>query len=67
MGWQQYVVKPAAMDRGAEGADNNAIPAGSSGVLSETALTHAPALTEQFIRENGIPLEQAIRQVRANI
>ncbi|XP_043270875.1 RNA-binding protein fusilli isoform X2 [Venturia canescens] len=62
MGWQQYVVKPAAMDRGVDGADTNAIPAGSSGVLSETALAHAPALTEEFIRENGVSLEQAIRQ-----
>ena len=64
MGFQQYVVKPAAMDRGADSGENTAIPAGSSGVISETALAHAPALTEQLIRDTGVPLEEAIQQVR---
>ena len=44
------------------GSDNPAV-AGSSGVISEAALAHAPALTERNLREHGIPLEQAIEQV----
>lgn len=44
------------------GSDNPAV-AGSSGVISEAALAHAPALTERTVREHGIPLEQAIQQV----
>lgn len=44
------------------GSDNPAV-AGSSGIISEAALAHAPALTERTLRELGIPLEQAIEQV----
>ena len=44
------------------GSDNPAV-AGSSGVISEAALAHAPALTERNLREHGISLEQAIEQV----
>lgn len=44
------------------GSDNPAI-AGSSGVISEVALAHAPALSERNLREHGIPLEQAIEKV----
>jgi len=44
------------------GSDNPAI-AGSSGIVSEAALAHAPALTERNLREYGIPLQQALKQV----
>lgn len=44
------------------GSDNPAI-AGSSGIISEAALAHAPALTERNLREYGIPLQQAIEKV----
>ncbi|EZA57241.1 RNA-binding protein fusilli [Ooceraea biroi] len=43
------------------GSDNPAI-AGSSGIVSEAALAHAPALTERNLREYGIPLQQALKQ-----
>ncbi|KYN29054.1 RNA-binding protein fusilli [Trachymyrmex cornetzi] len=43
------------------GSDNPAI-AGSSGIISEAALAHAPALTERNLREYGIPLQQAIEK-----
>jgi len=44
------------------GSDNPAI-AGSSGIVSEAALAHAPALTERNLRDYGIPLQQALKQV----
>lgn len=69
MGRQQYIVKPMVMEEesnGNGGSDNPAV-AGSSGVVSEAALGHAPALTEEFLREHGIPLQQAIQQVRFNM
>lgn len=47
------------------GSDNPAV-AGSSGIISEAALAHAPALTERTVREHGIPLEQAIQQVKSS-
>nr|XP_012234974.1 PREDICTED: RNA-binding protein fusilli isoform X1 [Linepithema humile] len=43
------------------GNDNPAI-AGSSGIVNEAALAHAPALTERTLREYGIPLQQAIEK-----
>ncbi|XP_024938562.1 RNA-binding protein fusilli isoform X3 [Cephus cinctus] len=64
MGYQQYIVRPMVMDGGAAGgtgSENPVVP-GSSGVISEAALVHAPALTEQTLREHGIPLHQAIQQ-----
>ena len=63
---QQYIVRPMVMDETTEngtGSENPAV-AGSSGVVSEAAIAHAPALTEQTLRERGIPLHQAIQQVR---
>lgn len=66
MGRQQYIVRPMVMDDGdggSGGGDNGAQVAGSSGVISDTALAHAPALTELAIREHGVPLQQAIGQV----
>lgn len=65
LGRQQYIVRPMVMDESCTpgtGSDNPAV-AGSSGVISEAALAHAPALTERTVREHGIPLEQAIQQV----
>lgn len=76
MGRQQYVVKPMAMDdettnnnnnnngssTSTTGSDNPAV-AGSSGVVSESALELAPTLTEAYLREHGVPLQQAIQQV----
>lgn len=65
MGRQQYIVRPMVMDESCTpgtGSDNPAI-AGSSGVISEVALAHAPALSERNLREHGIPLEQAIEKV----
>ncbi|XP_046418613.1 RNA-binding protein fusilli isoform X1 [Neodiprion virginianus] len=64
MGRQQYIVRPMVMDSGGVGVtgDNGVQVAGSSGVISETALAHAPTLTESNLRERGIPLHQAIRQ-----
>lgn len=44
------------------GSDNPAI-AGSSGIIGEAALAHAPALTERNLREYGISLQQAIEKV----
>ncbi|XP_058793021.1 RNA-binding protein fusilli isoform X2 [Phymastichus coffea] len=67
MGRQQYIVKPMVMEdesNGNGGSDNPAV-AGSSGVVSEAALSHAPALTEHTLREHGIPLQQAIKQFEA--
>ncbi|XP_032455398.1 RNA-binding protein fusilli isoform X2 [Nasonia vitripennis] len=65
MGRQQYIVKPMAMEEaesnGSTGSDNPAV-AGSSGGVSQAALVHAPTLTEQTLREHGIPLHQAIQQ-----
>ncbi|XP_033231129.1 RNA-binding protein fusilli isoform X3 [Belonocnema kinseyi] len=61
---QQYIVRPMVMDETTEngtGSENPAV-AGSSGVVSEAAVAHAPALTEQTLRERGIPLHQAIQQ-----
>ena len=63
---QQYIVRPMVMDdttANGTGSENPAV-AGSSGVVSEAALTHAPTLTEQTLRERGIPLHQAIQQVK---
>lgn len=66
MGRQQYIVKPMAMEEaesnGSTGSDNPAV-AGSSDGVSQAALAHAPTLTEQTLREHGIPLHQAIQQV----
>lgn len=67
LGRQQYIVRPMVMDESCTpgtGSDNPAV-AGSSGVISESALDHAPALTEKTVREHGIPLDQAIQQVLA--
>ncbi|XP_043526961.1 RNA-binding protein fusilli isoform X2 [Frieseomelitta varia] len=67
MGRQQYIIRPMVMDESCTpgtGSDNPAV-AGSSGVISEAALAHAPALTERNLREHGIPLEQAIEQFEA--
>lgn len=63
---QQYIVRPMVMDEtttNGSGSENPVV-AGSSGVVSEAALAHAPTLTEQTLRERGIPLHQAIQQVR---
>lgn len=65
LGRQQYIVRPMVMDESCTpgtGSDNPAV-AGSSGVISEAAIAHAPTLTERTVREHGIPLEQAIEQV----
>ncbi|XP_012276396.1 RNA-binding protein fusilli isoform X2 [Orussus abietinus] len=64
MGRQQYIVRPMVMDGEGEGnaGSENPVVAGSSGVVSEMALAHAPALTEEVLREHGIPLQQAIHQ-----
>lgn len=66
---QQYIVRPMVMDEtttNGSGSENPAV-AGSSGVVSEAALEHAPTLTEETLRERGIPLHQAIQQVRLYI
>lgn len=68
LGRQQYIVRPMVMDESCTpgtGSDNPAV-AGSSGIISEAALAHAPALTERTVREHGIPLEQAIQQVKSS-
>jgi len=62
---QQYIVRPMVMEENCTpgtGSDNPAI-AGSSGIVSEAALAHAPALTERNLREYGISLQQALKQV----
>ncbi|XP_076374457.1 RNA-binding protein fusilli isoform X2 [Megalopta genalis] len=67
LGRQQSIVRPMVMDESCTpgtGSDNPAV-AGSSGVISEAALAHAPALTEKAVREYGIPLEQVIEQFEA--
>ncbi|KAL0125535.1 hypothetical protein PUN28_004564 [Cardiocondyla obscurior] len=46
------------------GSENPAI-AGSSGIISEAALAHAPALTERSLREYGVSLQQAIEKFEA--
>ncbi|KYM84661.1 RNA-binding protein fusilli [Atta colombica] len=64
LGRQQYIVRPMVMEENCTpgtGSDNPAI-AGSSGIISEAALAHAPALTERNLREYGIPLQQAIEK-----
>ncbi|XP_018315667.1 RNA-binding protein fusilli [Mycetomoellerius zeteki] len=64
LGRQQYIVRPMVMEENCTpgtGSDNPAI-AGSSGIISEAALVHAPALTERNLREYGIPLQQAIEK-----
>lgn len=65
LGRQQYIVRPMVMEESCTpgtGSENPAI-AGSSGIISEAALAHAPALTERNLREYGIPLQQAIEKV----
>ncbi|XP_014473071.1 PREDICTED: RNA-binding protein fusilli isoform X2 [Dinoponera quadriceps] len=62
--WQQYIVRPMVMEDSCTpgtGSDNPAV-AGSSGIINDAALAHAPALTERNLREHGIPLQQAIEQ-----
>ncbi|XP_071647820.1 RNA-binding protein fusilli-like isoform X1 [Temnothorax longispinosus] len=64
LGRQQYIVRPMVMEESCTpgtGSENPAI-AGSSGIISEAALAHAPALTERNLREYGIPLQQAIEK-----
>ena len=75
IGRQQYIVRPMMMDESStknasstqslnsETGSENLVIAGSSGVVSDAALAHAPTLTEQTIREHGIPLRQAIQKV----
>lgn len=65
MGKQQYVVKPMTMEEDSNGniGSDSSVVAGSIGVLSEAALTHAPALTEETLKNEGVPLERAIKQV----
>lgn len=65
LGRQQYIVRPMVMEDSCTpgtGSDNPAV-AGSSGIISDAALAHAPALTERNLREHGISLQQAIEQV----
>lgn len=65
MGQQQYIVQPWSMAPNAKQTDdeNNSTTAEGSGVVSETALAHAPSLNEQVLKEQGIPLQKAIQQV----
>ncbi|XP_044008245.1 RNA-binding protein fusilli isoform X3 [Aphidius gifuensis] len=62
MGHQQYIVKPSSMDEKKKAEDENSVPAGASGTIGEDALAHAPELTEEVVKEKGIPLQQAIQQ-----
>ncbi|XP_011173363.2 LOW QUALITY PROTEIN: RNA-binding protein fusilli [Solenopsis invicta] len=67
LGRQQYIVRPMVMDESCTpgtGSDNPAV-AGSSGIINEAALAHAPALTERNLREYGISLQQAIEKFEA--
>ncbi|KAL6441482.1 hypothetical protein ACFW04_003578 [Cataglyphis niger] len=67
LGRQQYIVRPMIMEESCTsgtGSDNPAI-AGSSGIIGEAALAHAPALTERNLREYGISLQQAIDKFEA--
>ncbi|XP_015183240.1 PREDICTED: RNA-binding protein fusilli isoform X2 [Polistes dominula] len=64
LGREQYIVCPKITDDGCtpgSGSDNSSVT-GSSAIISELALAHAPALTERTLREHGIPLEQALEQ-----
>ncbi|XP_011865109.1 PREDICTED: RNA-binding protein fusilli [Vollenhovia emeryi] len=64
LGRQQYIVRPMVMEESCTpgtGSENPAI-AGSSGIISEAALAHAPNLTERNLREYGISLQKAIEQ-----
>ncbi|XP_011303208.1 RNA-binding protein fusilli isoform X1 [Fopius arisanus] len=64
MGQQQYIVQPWSMAPNAKQTEdeNNSTTAEGSGVVSETALAHAPSLDEQVLKEQGIPLQTAIQQ-----
>ncbi|KAL0125534.1 hypothetical protein PUN28_004564 [Cardiocondyla obscurior] len=67
LGRQQYIVRPMVMEESCTpgtGSENPAI-AGSSGIISEAALAHAPALTERSLREYGVSLQQAIEKFEA--
>ncbi|XP_070163335.1 RNA-binding protein fusilli isoform X1 [Polyergus mexicanus] len=67
LGRQQYIVRPMIMEESCTsgtGNDNPAI-AGSSGIIGEAALAHAPALTERNLREYGISLQQAMEKFEA--
>ncbi|XP_066594106.1 RNA-binding protein fusilli isoform X3 [Prorops nasuta] len=62
LGRQQYIVRPMVMDEGSFWKNSTT---GSGEIVSEAALAHAPTLTEQTLREQGIPFDQAIRQFEA--
>lgn len=63
LGRQQYIVRPMVMEESCTPGNDNPAIAGSSGIVSEAALAHAPALTERTLREYGISLQQAIEKV----
>ncbi|XP_012234976.2 RNA-binding protein fusilli isoform X3 [Linepithema humile] len=62
LGRQQYIVRPMVMEESCTPGNDNPAIAGSSGIVNEAALAHAPALTERTLREYGIPLQQAIEK-----
>ncbi|KAK0171395.1 hypothetical protein PV328_009133 [Microctonus aethiopoides] len=63
MGHQQYIVKPSSLDA-SQNEENNSSGQSTTptALISEAALLHAPFLTEEILREQGIPLNQAIQQ-----
>ncbi|XP_074103071.1 RNA-binding protein fusilli isoform X2 [Cotesia typhae] len=61
IGHQQYIVQPSSLLEASQEDDTSGSTTSNS-VISETALTHAPNLNEQTLREHGISLSQAIQQ-----
>lgn len=68
MGHQQYIVKPSSLDS-SQNEENNSSGQSTTptALISEAALLHAPFLTEETLREQGISLNQAIQQVNFHI
>lgn len=62
IGHQQYIVQPSSLLEASQEDDTSGSTTSNS-VISETALTHAPNLNEQTLREHGVSLSQAIQQV----
>ncbi|XP_057327455.1 RNA-binding protein fusilli isoform X2 [Microplitis mediator] len=62
IGHQQYIVQPSSMLEANQQEEDTSESTTSNSVISETALTHAPSLNEQTLREHGVPLNQAIQQ-----
>lgn len=68
MGHQQFIVHPSSLD-GTEQEDDTAATTTTTttttnNVADETPFSHVSGLTEQILRQQGIPLNQAIQEVK---